>query len=190
MWDMPLPLAGPVGVPPPPVVFIAAGSVSNVASFDIAWGDAQFEEVNILLDQWEPAVNGVPQLAISDDDGATFDTGASDYLFQGLNNHTTLATGFSALHDRAQIGADNADGRMLGGTATGCFLWTILRPFDTGRRVAMEGWGGFSHNILSNASFMQGSGWRDAAKSVNAVRLNARNGNVSARYFAWGELPV
>lgn len=191
IWGTSLPLEGPVGVPAPPIVPIAAGSMSNVASFDIAWGDQAFEEVNILIDQWTPTGNGMPDIFTSSDNGATFDTGASDYRAQGIaHNPSGAINGYGGTMDSIQVGFDASNAQMLANTATGCFMFTIYRPYDASLRTVVEGWGGYDHNVVSDSMNVQGSGYRDAAGKVNAVRLASTVGNVSARYFAWGALPL
>lgn len=189
MWDLPLPLAGPVSIPAPPIVPIKAGSVSNVASIDIPWGDQQFDRVHVLVDQWSPASTSQPDIFTSSDGGATFDAGATDYRAQGVVNNVTTVSGYSAVQSSIQLGHDVGDLRMLGGTAIACFLVTVWRPFDAAELTVLEGWGGYDHDVLSTAQFLQGSGFREAAGKVNAVRLAATVGNVSARYVAWGVLP-
>ncbi len=191
MWDMPVPLLGPVGVAQPPIVPIAADRVSNAANFDIAWGDREFEEVNILIDQWAPASNGMPDIFTSSDNGASFDAGASDYRTQSINHSPDASTqGFAVVQDSFQPGYNAGGGIMFGGTTLACFLVTLWRPYDSGLYTAMEAWGGYDRNTVNNAMNFMGAGFREELGMVNAVRIAMTAGNVSARYFAWGALPL
>ena len=191
MWDMPLPLLAPVGVLAPPVVPIAAGSVSNVATFDIPFGPQDFERVDILFDQWAPVSTSVAQFRTSSDGGSTFDSGASDYRNSGVQHEPAGTTsGFTNALSFAQFGHDTGNGRMLGGTTLSCFLLTLFDPTSTGSRTYYEAWGGWDRNVVSNSMQAINTGYRDTTGRVDAVRMLASTGNVSARYFAWGLLSL
>lgn len=184
-----LPLShGTLNAIPPGHEIISAASPSGVASFDINWGDTEFEEVNILIDQWAPVTTGVPVMVSSSDDGSTFDTGASNYMRTGCtHNPDGTVNAYSGASTSMFMCYNSANGRMLGGTTIASFLIQVLRPYDTGLRTNFIWWGGFDRNVVSNSMNFNGAGYRDTAAKVNAVRLYQDVGNISARYVAWGQ---
>ena len=189
MFDLPLPLMADAGAPPPPIVPLKQETFTNAASVAVPFGNWEFEEVYILVDQWQPSADAVPWLRTSGDGGATFDSGASDYRANGVQHEPgSTVAGFSLAISYLQLGYNAGSGRVDGGVGLACFLIRLWRPYEASERTYVHMFGGWDRNGVSNSMNAYGGGWRDATGKVDAALLLPSAGTMDGRLAAWGML--
>jgi hypothetical protein len=154
---------------------IQSGSLSNVASLDIAI-PANTDALEIEMVNWRPATDNVnPWLRFSQ--GGVFLSGATNYEWcWQATNANTAATG------DPQIRLANDSGNAAGEHTT--FNLKIFRPLAPGF-VKTAIFSGFQTNIASAMFAFQGGGSLTLnTNPIDGVRLMFSSGNVAEGFYA------
>jgi hypothetical protein len=160
-----------------PVTTLTASASAALEFTSLATG----YDYRIEMEDITPATNGVNlQLQVSTDNGSTWKSGASDYLWSLLSNHSSTATASGATSSGAvaqlvlaqSISNSSADG--VSGTIR------IKRPNVTSnaKKLTTEI---NSCNSSSQRQNIRGAGtYAGSTTAVNAVRLIMSGGNIAS----------
>jgi hypothetical protein len=160
---------------PDPEVIFEGPVVAATANFDLPWGSKTYRRLTIELANIRPSADDVLRMQFSDDNGATFESGASDYQW------SLMASAIGVFDDEG----NNAD-TIIAATNTGAVNFEvdfvssgpgvngtidILDPESTDTRTAIQS--GLNYNAAAGPNFtvLTGSGRFGTAGRHNGIRL-------------------
>jgi len=166
----------------PALEFVSAASASNDASIDFTL-PGTFDEYELHILNAIPATDAVDaNLQTSNDGGSTFDSGASDYVWQVLQGFLTAALGDNSTGDTKIV----MNIQPIGNASDEGFsaIVRIIRPHEaTKTNIA---WGDSVYFDINTARLFIATGGarRDAAEDADAVRFKFSSGNITSGLFA------
>lgn len=162
---------------------IETGTISG-ASKDFANLSADFFKYELVLDDIAPATDGaLLRLQTSNDNGSSFDSGASDYNYSGSDHGATgFADLYAANNSHISLGGQplgNAAGETLSGVIR------LINPMNSAGRTVVQ-WDLHAINQTGINVHLLGSGQRQADEANDAFRLQMSAGNLSGNYTLYG----
>lgn len=151
------------------------------SAFDAYWFMAQLIPATDDVQLW---------LRTDSNGGASYDTGAADYLAAGVGRNTTgtTTTLTQAGDTKIMLCTDDGAGRAVGnGASEGIHVEAlIMRPSVAALRPHIlfnSSW----YNADNSHSRLAGSGRRDAAAAIDSFRVLFESGNIaSGKAVLWG----
>jgi hypothetical protein len=172
--------------------FIEGGSFANVAAADFSLLPAKYLFVDVIFNRLNPATGGSNiHIQMSDDGGATFKTGATDYRYScvtiesGTANNTFLSTnsnGDSKILVATNLVATNAQAAQLTVRVNGQFFGT------TAKATSIQAIGIRNTNAAGPPTGMIQSYGRINSGSliIDAIRFSMSSGNFGGTYIVIG----
>ncbi len=161
--------------------FIVTKTASSSAALDFTELDsARYDGYAFQINNLRPVSDGVvPIMRISDDGGASYDSGASDYSWANIvraenAGSSLLSDGDSA--ESAIILLNGLNGNAAGEDMSG---WVYLINPHTARKTKAT-WALSATANDGVDTFVTGSGTRKTAQADNAVRFLFNTGNISS----------
>ena len=159
-------------------IFIEEKTASSSAQLDFT-DLTDFDSYFFILKNVVPATNAVSlQLRVSDDNGSTFKSGASDYKWavQGVED----ASGTVALGDNADSEIELTASNMSNSSTDG---WSgtilLINPKDTSNNFFSECTGNYLNSAASRLTHVRGGGSYRATAAIDAARIRFSSGNIS-----------
>lgn len=169
------------------LVLIQAQNPAAVASVDFTSGIDSTYEIYKIIGRLLPATDNVKLYLRTDSNaGASFDAGASDYIYanDGIESGagTTQSSGAAAFID---IGSNENGANSIGNLATEglSFEITMFHPANSSRRPEFT-WQCVSCFANGEVGVVSGAGVRDAGAAINAFRLLFSSGNIASGHVA------
>jgi hypothetical protein len=161
----------------------AASSAATV-DFDSGLDDSTYNNYVLYINAVAPQTDGTNLLLRTDSNsGASYDAGASDYSVARISNSTALGvTGTTGATETAI----KLNEETLGTTSGESFRAVITFDLGSADRYPMFNWTYSqvdSGGALANGS---GSGCRNSAAAIDAIRLQMSSGNINGNFALYG----
>jgi len=176
------------------MVKLTSGTVSNQATADLVLtAYSAYKKLTIRLRRIFPATDGaLLRMQTSTDGGLNYDAGASDYARSnfGVDNLSATAvegnSGTSSMEITPSFGATKGIGSAA---SEGANAEVVLLDRQNTARFCQIFWSGSYITSLATTGsvYFSGSGCRQAAADVDAVRFLMSSGNISLEYEIWGD---
>lgn len=167
----------------PGLVLLASAEADNDSAIDFTGVfDSTYEQYRIELMNVVPATDqAILSVRTSNDDGVSFDSGASDYQYQITRTHDT-ATWHSGVTGAELALTSYVDNGASKGGVSGSVV--LVDPSDSGIYTRMYGhlpfWYGATSDDLYDNQF---TGLRAAAEIVDGLRFFFSSGNIKSGKF-------
>jgi hypothetical protein len=170
---------------------IESGTTGNVSAADFAL-PAKYRAIDFIFPYFSPISGGHDiHVQLSDDGGATFKAGASDYRYNCVNVSTSTA------NDTFLCTNSNGDSKMLVATNLVATLGQAARFTVRVMGYEIAGTTVSATTIYSSgvrnisaagppSGMLQSFGRRNAAETHNAIRFLMSSGNLQAEYLVIG----
>lgn len=161
---------------------LARHEISDDSELTFTWDETLYDEVEFSIMSLVPATDGANLLmTISDDGGATYETGASyDRSLRFINDVETAGSG------SVSTGQTSINVAPVMGGAADEFFSGNLKIYDPGNTTEFKGIIGQTIQILdtgSVASATLGAMWRGSDNAINGARFAASSGNLESGTF-------
>lgn len=157
---------------------ISSGTVSAAATLDITDLSSTYREYIFVFDNLAPATDIVGfQMRTDANNGASFESGASDYSYNYLTN--TTGNAHSGANSQAASAIQMLDGLGNAVNETCSGEIRIINPMDSGVWTHVL----WSVCLVSDTTQMfpyRGAGLREAAQADNAIRFMFSSGNIAS----------
>lgn len=163
------------------LIFIKQVVGSNDRNLDITGAiSATYRNYWMFVTQMKPAsTSNTARIRISDDAGATYKDGASDYSYYLRRNRTgdgDLAENFNDTRTRMEL---TINGEVRSSSGTGGNYWIqIFDPYSTTSKTRFSWMGNYLHEGTSYSCHVWGSGMYNTAARTDAFRLSFQDGNM------------
>lgn len=167
------------------LVYLATQTASASATIDFTSSiDATYNEYEIHILNANPATDGVQlHMRTSTDGGSTFDSGATDYKYAGQAYYTGATANYNST-GAAQL-VLSSTGRTMGNVSGEGYCGVVRLTQPSSATITRVDWTG-SYCGTAGASehaVVHGSGRRDSAADVDAIRFLMSSGNIASGEF-------
>jgi hypothetical protein len=168
---------------------LATGSASGAATADIVLTSfTAFRNLVIFLNNIVPATDDTQfYMRTSTNGGSSYDSGATDYVWTNYSFSSSEGGPTSASNGAAQIGIGTDDAvAKLSSDAGASASYRIYLPNRTTSNKCLVQWSGGNVGTSNNAFVTIGTGFRNSAADVDAVRFLMSSGNITLNYAVYG----
>lgn len=171
-----------------PLTVIGRQTANNVANIDFTFDPTLYESLTLFCDDIVIATSGGHSLilTISEDNGSTFETGASDYLFARTGLTSGGSTNQGSSSGRANFLLGTSQDTVAGNVSN---MELNIRSINDGVRTSFDGMyneyaDGGDHRVSNIAGRYNGS-----TNATNGIRIAVTSGNItSGRFMLMGRL--